>query len=475
MRDFYDYGSLQYGPLAGDYDGDGYGEIILVGTPLGWGSLFKIEHNGTYEKSLFTTAGFVDLFSDDLNYDESFEIFGIDYYNDKIYLTSSNLTSFYGWPLSLLDVTGDGKTNGRWFPTVFSMNVDGNLNKEIIAEYLVSSVPGSWSNDNYTKIYAFNLQGQIVEGWPKIYDEKFYCTVQADFDKDGETELICFNLNQLNESKELKITLLSSDGNIKNQFSYIVGNNFEFWGDTLGYIGDFNGERKIVLVAKGLGVYFVDANGKMEILKEENTYLNVQFYAIGNLDSTNSPYISLGNGYPSNDVVFINPSNMQNVSKLDFSVGTYVLMNSPVIADIDNDEKNELIFVDSNNYVYVYDTEGKVDNQWGEVHYDSKHSNCYDCDEEQSIIYNPNNFAVMGQLKITIQKKVIGGWFDHQKVIDTSLTIPAYGKIDLANGDSTYSWNSRGIYLNSTGSYRVYATFTFGTEVYSSYSEFEVK
>lgn len=56
-------------------------------------------------------------------------------------------------------------------------------------------------------------------------------------------------------------------------------------------------------------------------------------------------------------------------------------LNSPIISDIDNDGKNEIIGVDFSGKIYVWNSEGKgMENEYNEPLYDASHSNCYKCD-----------------------------------------------------------------------------------------------
>ena len=473
--------SVQQAPLVGNYDEDPYGEIIVFAGGMGCRTLFKIEHDGSYEKADTPCLDPLPLFSNKLNDDETFEIYGVEYegYLDKkkIYLLNENLEHFQNWPINIFDYVNRGSSKNYFvYPRIFASNVDQDSDKELIVqvnEYNSSYVFTSSS------FYAFNIEGDLVNGWPKKYNNPLECNIQGDFDKDGEIEIICHN-RYVYEEQKLKLTILSQRGYIKKEFEYDLEEKINIFGVSLG---DFDGERKIVLNARTSSaipiIYLIDKEGNLEEIKGSTRVYNQQFYPIGKINDNLENNLFLGSTTAGSKGIlhFIDKnSNLFKFMTNSFNIGAVI------IADIDGDLKNEIIVVDWDKYVYVWDTEGSLDNEWGEVFYDSTHSNCYKCEEEivpkpQSKIVNNEESDIQGTLVMKLQKKIgIASfiWADEQVVTNQVVTIPANDLIKLDIGED-YGWNLKDVKASSAGSYRVYASFEFDNKKIEDNWEFEVR
>ena len=88
----------------------------------------------------------------------------------------------------------------------------------------------------------------------------------------------------------------------------------------------------------------------------------------------------------------------------------------------------------------------------------------------QSKIVNNEDFDIVGDLTMILQKKVGTSWIDQQVVVDKEITIPAISIIKL-----DHEWNPQDVSVKkSSGTYRVYASFESGGSKIETNWEFEV-
>ena len=91
-------------------------------------------------------------------------------------------------------------------------------------------------------------------------------------------------------------------------------------------------------------------------------------------------------------------------------------------------------------------------------------------DRPQSKIVNNEDFDIVGDLIMILQKKVGTSWIDQQVVVDKEITIPVNDLIKL-----DYEWNPQDVSVKkSSGIYRVYASFESGGSKIENSWEFEV-
>jgi len=196
---------------------------------------------------------------------------------------------------------------------------------------------------------------------------------------------------------------------------------------------------------------------------------------------------------------------------------------TPIISDVDDDGKNEIIVANSASVgssteikLYLFETEGMAsDGGWPMFMHDPQHTGLYtkpivssDCgnnikdDEEEcdgtdddacvdrcsesctclpmSKVENIDDEDVTGTLIMKLQKNEGGDWIDVSGAVYSfsDIVIPAEGLIKLDIGEDNFGnvlfdgWNDLGVMVNDhPGEYRVYTSFD---EIYADY-EFEVE
>ncbi|MDI6786727.1 MAG: VCBS repeat-containing protein, partial [bacterium] len=160
-------------PILVDIDKDGYLEIV-VGCEDG--NIYIIRYDAI-KSSVFRhqASGISSIVAGDVNDDSIIEIVATTYDN-KLYLLNNQGNIFPNFPILI-------PNNQQLLVTNFHLpvlaDITGNNNLEIIL----------WSSDK--KIYAYDIQGNIVPGFPKITDGHITSSpLITDLDKDGKADLI---------------------------------------------------------------------------------------------------------------------------------------------------------------------------------------------------------------------------------------------------------------------------------------------
>ena len=504
--------TIQRGPLVADTDGDGYGEIFVVGEHIDesiqyneWSrALYRIEHDGSFIASRDQDVN--PIYSDDLNNDGYLEIFGPDYGNaDTIYLFNTDLEYFNeNWPVKLSDYGVDttwgdienGTPHVSPMPYLFTLDVNNDGDKEIVSHV----VNGYWLEEPQwftfiptdTSFYAFDLNGNLVNGWPKSYDIPLVCLKKADFDEDGSFEILCFTNKFEPEKQIVKIYSFSPDGSLEKrfeeEFSDTNESRFEFLSLS---IGDIDGERNVILHARelyrssptwwssrGSLVIFVDKFGnKREVKTLGGNFWNEGFYSVGKVTSSNNTEFGVGLRTGIRDGVGDSirwQGNTGYFSDTDGNLfrtymGSYQLGDGKIISDLDRDGNNEIIGVEWSGDIYVWNSEGSgLGDEWNEIYYDARHSNCYKCpplfERPQSKVVNDGTIDVTDNLLIKIQKQEVD-WVDSVTVYNDIVTIPANGllKLDIGKdslGNQVFAgFNNMDVSIDGVGDYRVFVQF----------------
>ncbi len=502
---------IQRGPVVIDSDDNGYGEIFVVGEHINesmpfnsWSrAIYRIKHDGSF---IFSRNNDVNpIFSDDLNLDGIPEIFGTQYVDaDIIYIFKPDLEYFNeNWPLDLRDYGVKSRVslvNGSLedIPLEFliSIDVDGDGIKEIISQIIhgVRIQEGDWFYfyPLNTSFYAFDLQGNLVSGWPKNFDEVIFCQQKADFDMDDELEFLCMGNKIEGEKQDLTVSILSSSGEVEDRFEYEFEHTnesrFEFFSMN---VGDIDGKRSIVITGRKIHKYYwggggaiailIDNDGnKKEININENGFWNSGFYPIGKITLSDNTEFSMGfrQGIIDDSEGTIRWGGSTEYfsdvlgNRYKIYMGEIPLGDGNIISDLDGDGKNEIIAVGWGGDLYVWNTEGQdYEDEWNEIFYDAQHSICYKCPESrlQSKIVNNENFDIKGSLNLKLQKKINESWSTERVVGSEVLSIPATSSVSIAE-----YWNNKNISVSSEGEYRVYGTFIVDEEIKESSWEFVV-
>jgi len=407
---------MQYGPVAGDFDKDGYGEIIVKYSYWWDQGLFKIQHDGSYTYEL--TSLYLDsLFSGDINDDGYNEFYGLDGMNLKADVFRDNLKRFNSnWPLNLKEFGLEDSywniSDGAPFSGVMEIPFLIDYNNDGVKEFLFQTRNGYWEELGggwfrahivNSSIYLTNFNGDLLEGFPKNYNKPFACISAADLYGNRKESLLCVNEKTVeNDKNYIDLYLINKSLDIEKGFSYEFSNtnqsSYEFYGIN---IGEIDGKKRITLSGrenyrtstnwwdiKGDVIALIDIEtGGIEVLNGNKEVYNGQMYSIGKISSSANTDFSDNYGYGIYDE---NDNYLQSGGTVYFKdrTGKYSryymndigLGDGAVISDIDNNGKNEIISISWDGSIYVWNTEGTgLDKEWNEIFYDSEHSNCYKC------------------------------------------------------------------------------------------------
>jgi subtilisin family serine protease len=484
--------SVQMGPVAQDYDNDGYGEIIVMAY-TGCRDLFKIEHDGSFTFS-DRCLDFNPIFSDDLDGDGNLEMFGLAYDwpdEGKVRLIDDNFDSFNSnWPVDMGDYMPEDEetANGSLFyfidDRILSLDVDLDGQKELIVqtftgqivqtEYGFSSIPIN------TSLYAFNPDGSIALGWPKHFSEFLSCNLIADVDKDQEPEMLCGSSEESEDQQNISVIILSHDGAIEKNYKYEFENtaesSFEFYSLS---VGDIDNERKIIISGRHMSGFpssysvgsislLIDIDGNLETITSPGSFYNSMFYPIGKVTSSPNTEFSLGYHYGLNkDGDWIRGMGSTSYftdrsdNKFEFYMADGELGDGKVISDLDGDGINEVISIDRLGDIYVWSAGGGgYDDEWNEIFYDSAHTNCFKCENldyrPQSKLVNPNTNPVSGKLELRLEKNVSNEWIYEGVVYSEDITLQPSEVLKLDQ-----IWNPLEVSADNAGMYRVYAEFDY--------------
>lgn len=290
-----------------DLDGDGSKEIVVAAAD---GKVYAYSKNGSTLPGFpfVVSAGYGFFWGaniDDIDKDGKKEIIAKASFDlargGKLYIIKSDGTAYTGWPVPTINTykSADGT------PLIVDLDNDGT--KEIV-------VTGDGNYKQIT-IHAYRLNGTEITGFPKTTPieetlNNFGSLSATDMDKDGKVELAIGNAN--------KFYLFDNQGNLLPGWPYVASSNVNF--DSPGAFGD------------------IDGNGNSELA------------AIGDDPATDQAYVYI---WRKDGTLFTNypqvPAGIQEFNNLS-------RLNSPSIADIDNDGKDEIVI--GMEKVVVFDEQG---------------------------------------------------------------------------------------------------------------------
>ena len=345
-------------PVVSDIDKDGFPEIIFIevyaklvnGVTQYAYKIFAIKHNGqpltgwpvnilnlpkNYSVSVPTIA--------DINADGKSEIL-FKTSQGKIYVYNSNGQIMNGWPVTVRESTYFIASKKESPVAVWDINNDGKL--EIFVGYSESNY--GWGG----VIYAYDYNGIAISGWPQTVissvPKSALTTVGiADVNADSKPEIVA-KTSTWYDLAICKVTVFNRSG-LK-----IWSKNFNFFSSDNPIFADINGSPGLEIMFTGdgydyawQGLIALTGNGAFvkAIPNSVKSAYNTEF-SLADLNGDGKPEI-LGGG-PSG--IYAYDINLNQVWGK--NIWASFREKGPVIADIDGDNKLEIISNAGNSGVY---------------------------------------------------------------------------------------------------------------------------
>jgi len=303
-------------------------------------------------------------------------------------------------------------------------NFDGN--DDIVVSS--SSIPNTKDN-----VYAFDRNGELLEGWPVLSGYDVYTSPSlADFNNDGYLEVSVMAVNTF-YPYDIEDYLINHNGKIISGWPQPI----PYISSRSNSIGDINDDEvPDLLIASGSiktksGVYAWNLNG---------------------------------------DIIKSFPKVTEEISQI-----------TPIISDVDNNGRIDIVAssgdvvypqVKKRSVIYVWELPYNKNQEsmtyWPTFNHDNQRTNLYDKKFipplpilPKSLINNTGPDSIMGYLLIKTQKEVNGQWMDYKLVLD-ELNQTVYGtNLRIINPGEYLAldliFNPYNIRINEAGKYRIYA------------------
>ncbi|MCK4947724.1 MAG: S8 family serine peptidase [Candidatus Aureabacteria bacterium] len=404
--------AVQDSPVAADLDGDGFMEIVSGKGKYVW------NHDGTlvYGWPNLNLAGKPII--EDINGDGQLDIVLVSTYG-KINVVDINGNSLIGWPVEL----------GNYYTMTNAAvgDVDNDGEKEIVV------VTGPY---NASRIHVLNPNGTYEVIGP-ILQTYWVSLVLGDLDGDADLEII------VSSSNDKIVYVIHHDGSDMagwpvNPSNLITNTLVEISPPTLGDI-NADGNPEIIIGAEddmaNSILYALRYDGTLvdetwpKVLSRRNVWINAwgQYYgfgaaAIGDVNddgcmeiiaSDNSPYLNM---MPYNaSLPVLRASNLGPSPR-----------STPALADVDGDGEIEIIWVDYNFNVFVWDLPLSFYDQatieWAQFLHDARHTGLY--------------------IKSTLnQPPVADAGIDQTVLVDDLVVFDGSGSIDPDGSIVDYIWD----------------------------------
>lgn len=438
-------------PVLADINGDSFKEIVFY---LGSSEkIYSINKDGdvlTYPLSLMNFPG---ITAADLDRDGDDElIFKTGLYNE-----------------AQLKIWDDGEIifdfNERYLSSYSNVEASvGNLDDDFDLEVIFSFTEGPHDT---TRVFAYNLDGTLVDGWPVDLDGRVYVpSIIADVNSDSENEVVLSTRNS-------GTYLLRKNGQVIWKTDDLVGAAM-----TPFSIVDFGNDGFLEILLgnnPGRSFYVVDYNGDYH---EMPFYLGETIALDMNSDKKKEFLSSRGiRGIGSFD------KNGEYLPGFPYLEDNYFL--KMIATDLENDGIVDLV-APVYKGIYVFEL-GEYDEDyvdWPMYQHDVFHSGNYNYEEESSQVQSPSgrDFSrivnkeetVKGNLIMKLQKKgAYSVWNTIQTVIEKDVVLNK-GEALYLGSDPDFGWNHQTVRGDMTGKYRVYVKFENKEKILEEDHEFSI-
>ena len=336
----------------------------------------------------------------------------------------------------------------------------------------------------YNKIYAFDYKGEMLDGWPISLMADYQSQsppILGDVDNDGNLE-VGVGINY-------KLYLFANNGKIKSGFP------IEIPYDRRIAFSDLDGDNDLEIVMYGLEAMDPlnpDTNGIIYVFNHDGSlFQNFPIKIPTILDMASDFVIGDISGNSNKEIlirvldklVIISSLGETTVYLIDEQKRSWDIKSTPIIFDMDKDGFVDILFSSHYSDIYVWNLNTPYNPEtmdWPMFHHDFQHSGCFGCKKPipipirpQSKIVNIGNKEVTGSLIFKIEKNIDGKWWEYGEPYNKLNTIPARGLIKL---DKIFN-EQVGASLGETGNYRIRVIFEPTVPVgpiVESYWEFSV-
>jgi len=377
--DVFELGMNDNIPVVGDLDGDGFKEIIFQGFIFGFDfdSIYSIHIIYAYDYQgnlvsgwpVLIDGGFANSNSpviQDLDKDGLSEVIVKGGQETYVFDSSGN-------ELLRIETPENWGTVGGFETTPAVGNLDQDPELEIISVGTVGEGPGTIDQ---ATLYAFNLDGSFVTGWPKTMPGLIFGSPAiADLDNDGENEVIMPVMRGW-ENSEKGLYVLDNTGNVVSGWPKLT--DYAVWSSPA--IGNLDDDQELEIVAEDLSgnVFVFDFEGTIKQGWPKYSMAGISSPSIADIDNDGRADVLSRGAYGiyawNSDGSLIDGY----VKMINQGVAT------PTLGDIDNDGELEMVSSETwgNGFstVYVWEV-NSPDNQptmhWPQFHHDAQHTGLY--------------------------------------------------------------------------------------------------
>jgi hypothetical protein len=260
----------------------------------------------------------------------------------------------------------------------------GDINGDGLDEIVLSGLFNVLINNKWRlNVYGFDNEGIPLDGWPieiDILGGSYGSSLIVDIDNDGIFEII------VPISKYLYV--FNFDGSVREGWPYNYGASIA----SSPAVGDLTGDGNLeIILGESLGSPVVILNKDGNVILKNKIGLNL---AVISSNVHSSPIVGDIDGDGNLDIVQA-PTSSNEIYSLDVNGikegwpikyhdgGSFGQIATPVISDVDGDGDTEIILGTRNGFLFIWDLDSNFNqslNPWPQFQHDNQHTGCYDCD-----------------------------------------------------------------------------------------------
>ena len=253
---------------------------------------------------------------------------------------------------NLIDIVAVSKSNHLYVFDLNGIKLDYNTNQYLIGTPALGNLDddedleivfGSFSND--AQVFAINIDGSYVEGFPLLLDEKMQKGVAlADFNNNGKDDIVL-------GTDDDNVYLIYDNGTVG--FSYQTNDKIR----SAPIIVDYNSSKYIIVGSKDDDLYVINSFGELHFSYTSGGSI---YSSPTILDSNNGLMIFFGD-----DEGYIHALDINGNLYDGFPIySTIPLTGSVIFHDINNDGLAEIIFGDEGANLHILESDDEFYNSF---------------------------------------------------------------------------------------------------------------